>query len=587
MAFTTKRIIALPSQSEPQEGDYLAIDNAQGGTHKIPVGSVGVEVDDTLTEQGKAADAKATGDALDEIRPQVVDLKSDINNLIVTVSYTESDGYFNDSGSIHTPTDANEKYTSKIPVVTGEKLDVIQAISASRSLWIAYCLYDSSQTIVGYRETLVSQIGVSAGATLTIPDGISYVAFCYRTYSSSELTTSVSIKKYFDEEYIGSVAEQVIETQSANRRLEALEGLSFPFAYSYVYHHMFMDNVDSAKTIPPQSIWDVQVAHRLGFQFIEANVHATATDGKYVVTHGDGGKLGGDFETIGGGDASTIVIADTSFDDLRANYRYKSIYSKYKGPITSLEEFLYQCKSLNIYPVLGYVDDTELEIAQNIVGNNMILYGGSRSVFKGFIMEYMGEANKAAIVNRCRTVGRPYMYCMSNPNSFTDSELKEIVAAVHAEGCYIGSAGVYLAPDKSIRLKNLGFDFSASGCDVPYFENGNLLDICDDIDFSDVVTDGTITDNNIELANGQKVTISNNDTSLIKKYVLEVTFNGTLAFEVPRYTVPSATRTVTITSDGRQSIVFSGVKIKNAFMVYFTSTGNTTIYNISCKLSKC
>lgn len=71
MALTTKRIIALPSQTDPQEGDYLAIDNATGGTHKIPVGRIGVEVDDTLTEQGKAADAKATGDALDEIRSQI------------------------------------------------------------------------------------------------------------------------------------------------------------------------------------------------------------------------------------------------------------------------------------------------------------------------------------------------------------------------------------------------------------------------------------------------------------------------------------------------------------------------------------
>ena len=71
MALTTKRIIALPSQTDPQNGDYLAIDNATNGTHKIPVGRIGVELDDTLTEQGKAADAKAVGDALDEMRSQI------------------------------------------------------------------------------------------------------------------------------------------------------------------------------------------------------------------------------------------------------------------------------------------------------------------------------------------------------------------------------------------------------------------------------------------------------------------------------------------------------------------------------------
>ena len=71
MALTTKRIIALPSQNDPQEGDYLAIDNMQSGTHKIPVGRIGVEVDDTLTEAGEAADAKAVGDALDGISSQV------------------------------------------------------------------------------------------------------------------------------------------------------------------------------------------------------------------------------------------------------------------------------------------------------------------------------------------------------------------------------------------------------------------------------------------------------------------------------------------------------------------------------------
>lgn len=71
MALTTKRIIALPSQTDPQSGDYLAIDNGMNGTHKIPVERIGVELDDTLSVSGKAADAKATGDAIDALRTQL------------------------------------------------------------------------------------------------------------------------------------------------------------------------------------------------------------------------------------------------------------------------------------------------------------------------------------------------------------------------------------------------------------------------------------------------------------------------------------------------------------------------------------
>lgn len=58
---------------------------------------------------------------------------------------------------------------------------------------------------------------------------------------------------------------------------------TFRFGGPY-YSHLFIDKIyaKSDPIIPCQSVFDVQIAARLGFKFIEANVHATATPGKYM-----------------------------------------------------------------------------------------------------------------------------------------------------------------------------------------------------------------------------------------------------------------------------------------------------------------
>ena len=71
---------------------------------------------------------------------------------------------------------------------------------------------------------------------------------------------------------------------------------NWPFKFGGPYYsHIFIDKIyeDSDVIIPCQSVYDVQIAARLGFKFIEGNVHKTATPGKYIVMHGEGGKLGG------------------------------------------------------------------------------------------------------------------------------------------------------------------------------------------------------------------------------------------------------------------------------------------------------
>ena len=260
----------------------------------------------------------------------------------------------------------------------------------------------------------------------------------------------------------------------------------FPPGSPY-YSHIFIDKIyrDSDVIVPCQSVYDVRVAARLGFRYIEANVHKTATPGKYIVMHGYKGRLGYQVTDLQGNDVPDVVIAETPFRELMDNYVYRSRYPKYRTRISSLEDFLYECRSSGIAPLIQYVDEEERRIVHSIMGDDVIFYNGVRDGgFKGMIMEYRLNRCLEDILYRCRLVGPPYMYCMGNVKDFSDDELREIVAGVHSEGCLIGFAGCYESPETNARLLGMGFDFSASGWETNDFSHGNMCDVSGDMDYS-------------------------------------------------------------------------------------------------------
>ena len=126
------------------------------------------------------------------------------------------------------------------------------------------------------------------------------------------------------------------------------------------------------KKIPCQSVFDVRIAARLGFRYVEANLHPTATPGKYLVIHGYRGMLGYQVEDLEGNFAPEVVISQTPFDTLRTKYRYRSSDPQYRTPITSLEELLLECRSCGVAPMIQYVDETSLEIIRSIMGDDYI-----------------------------------------------------------------------------------------------------------------------------------------------------------------------------------------------------------------------
>ena len=192
------------------------------------------------------------------------------------------------------------------------------------------------------------------------------------------------------------------------------------FAKNKNYSHIFIDDIHdySEPIIPCESLYDLEIAKRLGFEISEGIIQPTATYGKYVVMHGISGKIGGQLVSLDGMSAANVVIADTTFDDLRNNYKYKSIYEEYQTPIVSLEEWLEQCKKLALMPLVSYVDDISLGIVKNYFGDMFILYNGPRSKHEGMIMDYSKSLSKKQMISLCERYGAPFMVNVSDISNF-------------------------------------------------------------------------------------------------------------------------------------------------------------------------
>ena len=279
-----------------------------------------------------------------------------------------------------------------------------------------------------------------------------------------------------DNKYKNSIelnANKIVELQKSinSKNDTVLYGLD-----RYIYHFGMNEVATRTETppvVPSQSIYDVQYAKKLGYKCIEVNLHKTQ-DGKYVVTHGMNGCLGHDFDDLEGNDAYGVVIAETTFETLRNNYRYRSSNENYRVPITSLEEFCAEVKKEGLVLMLQYNDITSLNIARGILGdNNLFMYNAPRQDYDGPILEYLYYNTKEEILNRCRLVGRPYIYSMDNPSKFDDDILQDIVNSLHEEGFYIASA--YVGDGK--KYLKMGFDFiSISGTSKELGDNEIVID---------------------------------------------------------------------------------------------------------------
>ena len=359
-----------------------------------------------------------------------------------------------------------------------------------------------------------------------------------------------------------------------------------PYLFHFAPDSFMYDGSNGNKLIPGECVGAVEVAARLGFKFIEANVFYTADD-EVVVMHGNDGKFGNTVMSLDETDPSDTLISSVTLDYIKTYLRYKSVETKYQE-ICTLEEFLIACKQNNIGVMLRLGDKAMMEMCVRYLGERRVILSDMgmafRSYFKG-VMAVWNNQNTTTpdkIINTARGTGRPFVY-VAGPTLVSAlvsaGKYDDLVQQMHEEGFMFGSAYVSEATQQYIMQH--GADYIASSSFVNPFDNPNYECFDLDGDASQFTTNGTISGKVATLANGNTLSCGSTSVIPLGKGELRIRFNGSLNIGFGSQGVRS------FNSDGETLLVLSDYFLRRKTQLTITATASTTITTLVYMTSKC
>ena len=406
----------------------------------------------------------------------------------------------------------------------------------------------------------------SSGLTI-IPDGDYY----------DKIVTLDDLKPFDEARHQYDSFAQELSADSIKANLSVFAGRFKP-----CYDHLFVNQSGASVIVPHESLFHIRLSKKLGYNTIEANVAATATDGVFIVNHLTSGKFGQYFNHVDGTtDISDISVNSKTWDWITENVRYVSQIPKYRVRPVRLEEFLGECKQQNIIPFITATNTTVIDIANKILGKgNYVAYGATRANCPdAIIYHWVTRTTEADILAYCESVGKPFIYGMANPTAFTDEQLKSIVGTLHKNGYMIGTS---YADANWSKYSYLGFDFNGTQYLVNRIESGNLHNLdtlfgFDDFTFTNATeTNGVLTYS----AQGTLIPDIENTTYQVCMIDVELWFSGTVSISGL-----GLLGTQSYTSDGTYP-VFVAVPIFNGSpKITITANSGTVIYDAKYKVS--
>ena len=420
----------------------------------------------------------------------------------------------------------------------------------------------------------------TSGGNITQED-LSVLSIEFKEPYLEYYTTKEEVEKYVENKK-GEILNLLNPIGSINN------GLNITKPYYYHFSpNSFINDGNGNNAIPSQTVFDIEVAARLGFTFIEANIQNTS-DGNFICMHGSAGNFGTTVYSLDGTDISNVAINTKTLNWIKENVRFNSYYDKYKVAPLSLEEFCKRCKVNGIGIFAGTNNLSAINICMRILGtDNIMLYNAGsdkRQYFKGMMFVWNNNSNTtaASILDVARQYGIPFMYGLG-PNLLStlvsNDKLGDLCTQMHNEGFTLASTAVY---DTEINTQNAfeaGVDFSASGHQVNPFENADIIyDLNDSANFSGT---GAIENGMASLANGETLICGDDNLIPLGKGMLIITFNGALTIDF------GSQGSRVLSSDGVKEIIISDYFFKRKIKLTISATDSTTIMNLIYKIKKC
>ena len=479
---------------------------------------------------------------------------------------------------------------SKIKLIKGVSYNWNIKLTSSTTVKVSFWLRHIDDTEHDARIILE---GTSEDSTSFIAPETAdyYINYRFKEDSSDMTIESMSIET---PENINEINNALV----SNNRTDYAQGVLFGRPY---YSHFLVAERDTVATnkiiAPSQSLFDIEVSARLGFSYIELNAHKTS-DGKFVCFHGTGGKFDNQFELSDNptglfattADFKTIEVRQVTLADIQASIRNRAKYAKYCTAPNTLEECLLACKKNGIRPLVSFNADTAPVINSIMGKDDYIGYIGGpskitqviRSLTDAMLFVYDDSSQSLVdVYDNADALGGAVLYDSTYADNANDSVTQEYVETMHEKGYLVCGVPNYRNEAWNQKALSLGYDALCSGWNINPIKNGNICELYADIDYSDFTHNGSVSDGELILANGNTVSPNFQIPSVfIGGGYLEIKFNGTLTI------IMGDKINLSVTSNNDDVHIFSSAFFESAPTFQLTSSGNTTIKGMTFKASR-
>ena len=501
-----------------------------------------------------------------------ISVQQDIAEYEQVLNLNTHSGYIKVNGTTGTATtEYSEVYTDYIDVDLINKIRYSLIYPTANVLWLKAC--------VNYKDGTFARLDITnAYGDFVITSTMDSIAFTYKTYGQCDFrAVAIGLKN-------GDLSRTIAETntKATTAIKKALIAYNNPFEFLPCWDHLFVSRSTTWVTIPHESLFHVRISRLFGAKVIEANLWKTS-DGVFIVNHLASGKFGGYFHHVDGTtDISNMRPSDVTWNWIVSNLRYNSRIAKYQTRPPRLEEFLAECKQQNIIPMITANDADAVAIIRQYLGNNYIAYDGNRETSPdNYIFEWKSYATKESIIEYCDSIGAPLIYGINNIGNFSETELKDIINALHEKGYLVCCAYVY---DNWARYSSYGIDVNAAIQQINRLQNGNICNFESLYGFDNYTyTNATETDGILTFsADGTIEPNIFSDVLDMCAVDLEISFSGSITIPI----FGEHVNATTITSDGTQAYFQCTPIIGGSPKVAINVSKDTVIYDMKYKATR-